>query len=62
MFSDEINQSIDRFGFGDIELQRLLADVQIYFARSSAHITEVRVGHFTGAIHDATHYCDLYSL
>jgi hypothetical protein len=60
MFSDEINQSIDRLHFRNIELQRLLADIQIDLSGSSAYITEIRVGHFAWSVYDATHYRDLY--
>ena len=61
MFSNEVNQSIDSFGFGNIEFHGLLADVEIYLAGSAANITEVCICHFAGAIYDATHDRNLYS-
>ena len=62
MFPDEIHQSVHRFRFRNVELQRLLAHIQVYLAGSAAHVAKVGVGHFARAIHDATHYRDLHPL
>ena len=60
MFPDKIHQSIDSLRLRNVKLQRLLADIQIDLAGGSAHIAEVRIRHFAGPIHDATHYRDFY--
>ena len=38
------------------------ADVEIDLAGRAADVTEIGVGHFTGAVHDATHDGDLHAL
>ena len=52
---DEFN----KFFIGNVARNRLLntgfPDVQVDFVRPSTHITEIGVGHFTGAIDEAAH-------
>ena len=62
MFANQIHQSIDRFGFGTVELDRLLAHIKIDFAGRSAHVAKIRICHLTGSIHNATHDRNLDSL
>ena len=62
MFANQILQSFNRFGLGNVELHRRLADVKIHFPGRAADVTEIRIGHFAGAVHDASHDRDLHSL
>ena len=39
-----------------------LADVKVDLARRAAHVAEIRVRHFAGAVHDAAHDGDLHAL
>jgi len=61
MLADQVFQSIDCFGFGDIEFHRCLANVEIHLAGRAANVSKIRIRHFTGAIHYAAHDGDLYS-
>ena len=61
MLANQILQTFYRFGFGNVELHRRLADVQIHLARRAADIPEIGVRHFARAIHDATHDRDLHA-
>src|SRR5260370_14917113 len=56
---DEINQTINGFGFGDIELYRRLTDIQIDFPRGATNIAEISVSHFARSVHDTAHDRDL---
>ena len=55
VFLDEVNEAFHRFGFGDVKFDWRLADVEIDLVRRAAHVAEVRIRHFAGAIHDAAH-------
>src|ERR1700704_890126 len=57
----QIYETFDRFGFRNVELNRLLTDVEIYFPGRAADIAEIRVRHFAGSIHNAAHDGDLYT-
>ena len=61
MFLDQIDEAVHRFGFGNIEFDRLFANVKIDLAGRTADITEIRIRHFAGSIHDATHDRDLHA-
>ena len=45
---DEVHQPIHGLGFGDVEFDGRLADVEIDLAGRAAHVAEIRVGHFAG--------------
>ena len=60
MFADQIFESIDRFGFGDVELHGRFAHIEIHFARRAADVTKIRVRHFARPVNDATHDRDLH--
>src|SRR5256884_1736862 len=62
MLADQIHEPVHGFGFGDVEFYRRLADVEIDLAGRAADVTEIRVGHFSGSIHNATHDGDLHAL
>ncbi len=53
--ADEVDEAIDGFDFGDVELHRGLADVEIDFVGGAADVAEIGVGHFAGAVDDAAH-------
>jgi hypothetical protein len=61
VFADEVDEAVDGFGFGDVEFDGLLPDVEIDLSRRATDVTEIGVGHFAGAIHDATHDRDLHA-
>ena len=61
MFSNEVHELIYCLGFGDVEPDRCFADVKIDLAGCSAHVTEIRVGHLTGAVDDAAHDGDFHA-
>jgi hypothetical protein len=61
VFLDEVNEPFHRLGFGNVELDRRLADVKINLVRRAAHIAEIRVRHFARPVHDATHDGDLHA-
>jgi len=44
-----------------VALHHILASVQGNFAGTAAHVTKIGIGHFTGTIHDASHYSNLYT-
>ena len=62
MFFDEIHQAVHGFRFGDVELDRCFADVEVDLAGCAADVAEIRVRHLTGAIYDAAHDGNLDSL
>src|SRR5438093_13572895 len=61
MLTNKIDQTIDGFGFRDVEFDGRFANVEVDLAGGAAHITEIRVGHFAGTIYDAAHNGDLHS-
>src|SRR4029453_10382741 len=61
VFADQIFESIDCFCFGDVEFHGRFADVKIHFAGRAANVAEVRIGHFSGTVHDTSHDGDLYA-
>src|SRR6516165_9020730 len=61
VLANQVFESIDGFGFGNIKFHRGLADVEIHFSRRAADVAEIRVGHFAGTVHNATHDGDLYT-
>ena len=61
MFSDEIDEALDGFGFGDVEPHRLTPDVEVDLARRTTNVAEIGIGHFTRAVHDASHNGDLHA-
>ena len=61
MLADQIFESIDGFCFGNVEFHCGLADVEVHFAGRAADVAEVRIGHFAGTVHDASHDRDLYA-
>ena len=61
MLANQVLEPIDCFRFGDVELHRRFADVEIHFAGRAADVAEIRIRHFTGTIHDASHDSDLYA-
>src|SRR5437762_13275192 len=62
MLAHQIHEAIHGFRFGDVEFHGGLADVEIDLAGRAADVTEIRVGHFSGSIHNATHDGDLHAL
>ena len=62
MLADQILQTIDRIGLWNIEFHGCLADVKINLSGRATYVAEVRVGHFTRAIHNATHDRNLHTL
>src|ERR1700689_1809449 len=62
MLFDEVNKPFPRLGFGDVELDRRLADVKIDLVRRAAHVAEIRVRHFARPVHDAAHDGNLHAL
>src|SRR5437660_125534 len=62
MFADQIDQAVDRFPFGNVELNGRLPNVKIDLPRRSAHIPEIGISHFARSIHDATHNRNLHTL
>ena len=60
VFADQIFESIDCFCFGDVEFHGRFADVKIHFARCAADVAKIRIGHFAGTVHDASHDRDLH--
>jgi len=62
MLANQIFESIDCFCFGDVELHRCFADVEIHFAGPAADVAKIRIGHFAGTVHDASHDGDLYAI
>ena len=61
MFTDEIGEALNGFCFGNIELYCSLTDVEIDLVRSATYVAEIRIGHFTGTVDDATHHGDAYA-
>jgi len=61
VLANEINETFDGFDFGDVELDRPFADIKIDLAGRAADIAEIGIGHFAGAVHDATHDRDLHA-
>jgi hypothetical protein len=61
VLANQILQSIDRFGFRDIELHRRLPDVEVNFPRGSTDVAKIRIRHFARPVHDATHDRDFDS-
>ena len=61
MFTDQVLQTIHCFCFGNVEFHCGLADVEIHFAGRAADVAEIRIGHFAGTVHDASHDRDLYA-
>src|SRR6516225_5711685 len=61
MFLDEIDEPVHGLRLRNIKLHRLLTDVEIHLARRATDIAKIRIGHFSGAIHDTTHDCNLHS-
>src|ERR1041384_7970064 len=59
VFANQIYQPVHGFGFGDVEFDWRFADVEVDLVRRSAHVSEVRVGHFARTVHNATHDGDL---
>ena len=62
MFLDEVHEAFHGVGFGDVELDGRLTDVEIYFIRRAADVAEIGIRHFAGAVHDAAHDGDLHAL
>src|SRR5437588_4731662 len=62
VLADEILQSIHGVRLGNIELHRGLADIKVHLPRRATHVSEVRIGHFSRTVHDATHDRDLHAL
>src|ERR1035438_4520921 len=46
VFLDKVHEAVHGLGFGDVELDGLLADVEVDLAGRTAHIAEVCVRHF----------------
>ena len=62
MLFDEVNEPFHRLGFGDVEFDRLFADVKVDLSRRASHVTEIRVRHLAGAVHNTAHDRDLHAL
>ena len=62
MLVDEIDQTVNGFLFRDIEFHRLFAYVEVDLAWRAPYIAEIGIGHFTRAIHDASHHRDTDAL
>src|SRR5450432_2215566 len=62
VFLDEVHETLHGLGFGDVELDRRLADVEIDLVWRTSHVTKIRVRHFAGAVHDAAHDGNLHAL
>ena len=56
---DQVNQPFHGIRLGDVEFDGGFADVQIDFIWRAAHIPKIRVRHFAGTIHNASHNSDL---
>jgi len=52
---DEGDEAVVGVGLGDVVLDAVFADVEVYFARGATDVAEIGVGHFAGAVHDAAH-------
>src|SRR5690606_24817472 len=59
---DEVDEALDGLVFGDVELHRFPAYVEVDLAGGSADVAEVGVGHFTGTVDDAAHHRDAHAL
>ena len=53
--ADELDEAVVGLGLGDVVLDALLADVEVYLAGGAADVAEVGVGHFAGPVDDAAH-------
>ena len=62
MFANQIFQPIDGLAFGNIKFYGSLSDVKIDLAGSTAHISKIRIGHFSWSVHDTSHDGDLDAL
>ena len=62
VLTNQINQPLDGFRFGDIEFDRRFADVKIDLSGCATHVTEVRIGHFAGPVYDTAHDGNLHAL
>src|SRR6185295_11044751 len=62
MLFDQGDQTLVGFGSGDVVLDARLAHVEVDLAGRAADVTEVRIGHFPGAVHDAAHDGELDAL
>src|SRR5687768_15467496 len=60
MLANQIDEPLYGFTFGNVEFDRRLSNVEVDLARRSSDVAEIRVRHFAGSIHDATHDGDLH--
>lgn len=58
----EVDETLDGFGFGDVEFHGGFADVEVDLSGSAADVAEIGVGHFTGTVDDAAHDSDAHAL
>ena len=56
MFADQIRQAIHCLRFRDVELYRLLPNVEVNLARSTTDVAEISIRHFPRAVDNATHH------
>ena len=61
MLANQILQSVHCFGFGNIELNRSLSNIEVYLAGRATDVTKIGVRHFAGPVYDAAHDRDLYA-
>jgi hypothetical protein len=61
MVLDELDETFVGFCFRNALLDKLFANVEVHSARPADDVAEVGISHFTGAIHDTPHDCDLHT-
>src|SRR5262249_54093011 len=61
MLADEIHEPIHCLRFRDVELNGLLAHVDVDLACSAADVTKLRIRHFTWSVYDTAHHCNLHA-
>src|SRR5204863_2831381 len=61
IFLQQVDQFIDSDIAVHVSLHDLLSLIQGDLSGTTAHITKIRIGHFAGAIYNATHDGDLHA-
>ena len=59
---DQINEGLNGFCCGNAFLDAFLSDVEVDLVRGPAYVSEIGVRHFSRAVDDAAHDCDLNAL
>ena len=58
VFVDKIDEAINSFYLWYIEFHGLFTHVEVDFSRGATDVTEIGIGHFAWAIHNASHNGD----